>query len=292
MSWQQLIVHTSREAAPVISDTMSALGAMSVSLSDNRDEPVFDRLDGEMPLWIQTTVTGLWPEGNDLDTVAERLRDVVGATAIVAIETKTLADQDWERVWLDRFQPININQRLWISPAELEPPGPALPTVYIDPGLAFGTGTHATTHLCLEWLTDIPLKDVTVIDYGCGSGVLAIAAIKLGAARAVGIDTDPRALEVSRENARNNGVGDRFTALLPQESPGGLAAPVVVANILAEPLIELARVIAAMVEPGGLLGLSGLLESQIEPVRAHYSTDFDLIPRIRDGWALLAGRKL
>lgn len=291
MSWQQLIVRTSRYSAPVISDAMLELGAMSVSLSDTRDEPVFDRLDGEVPLWTQTTVTGLWPEGENLDTVAEHLRDAVGTAVVVAIEKKILADQDWERVWLDRFQPININQRLWISPAELEPPGPVMPTVYIDPGLAFGTGTHATTHLCLEWLTDIPLNDVTVIDYGCGSGVLAIAAIKLGAARAVGIDTDPRALEVSQENARINGVSDRFTALFPQEMPGDLDAPVVVANILAEPLIELAQVISALVEPGGVLGLSGLLESQIESVRAHYSTDFDLIPRIRDGWALLAGRK-
>ncbi len=289
--WQQLIVQTSREVAFVISDAMSELGALSVSLSDSEDEPVFDRLDGKAPLWSETTVTGLWSESENLDVVVSSLQEVVGAEAIISIKRKMLAEQDWERVWLDRFEPININDRLWISPVEKEPPAPKLPTIYIDPGLAFGTGTHATTHLCLEWLTSIPLKDVNIIDYGCGSGILAIAAMKLGAARAIGVDTDTRALEVSRENAKDNGVGEHFSAFLPEEVPNDLAAPVVIANILAEPLIELAPAISAMVETGGYLGLSGMLEDQVESVLVHYSSDFELIPRIRDGWALLAGRK-
>ena len=157
MSWQQLVIDSSRDQAILISDLMTTFGAQSVSLQDKRDEPVFDRLDGEQPLWSQTTVSGLWPEGSDLKAVIKHLDDALAPSPIPPYRTETLVDQQWERIWLDRYQPININDRLWIRPAgdkTKKPPGKTLPTVYLDPGLAFGTGTHATTHLCLEWMTN------------------------------------------------------------------------------------------------------------------------------------------
>ena len=289
--WQQLIIKASRELAPAIADAMSKSGAVSVSLSDSEDEPVFDRLDGEAPLWSKTTVTGLWDEDADIDVIVAALDTAIAPEKLPSVTRTTLANQDWERVWLDRFQPIKINDRLWISPVDATPPPPVLPTVYVDPGLAFGTGTHATTHLCLNWLTEFPLTGADVIDYGCGSGILAIAALKLGAADAWGVDTDPRALEVSRDNARQNGVSDRFKAFLPDAVPANLTAPVVLANILAEPLMDLAPRLTAMVAPGGRIALSGMLASQVDIVQPHYEAHFDLHSVLRDGWALLSGQK-
>ena len=290
--WYQLIIKSSRELAPVISDAMSELGALSVSLSDTEDEQVFDRLDGEAPLWSQTTVTGLWPGEINPDRIVDALRDLLAPNELPEVEKVKLEDQDWERVWLDRFEPININNHLWVSPVHISPPTPALPTIFLDPGLAFGTGTHATTYLCLKWLTQIELQNCNVIDYGCGSGILAIAALKLGASSAIGIDSDPGAIEVSRVNARQNHVDDQFSAYLPQEMPNGIKAAVVVANILAEPLIELAPVLSGLVAPGGQLALSGMLAGQVDEVKKHYATEFALNCEILDGWALLAGPKL
>ncbi|KPK11256.1 MAG: hypothetical protein AMJ68_06585 [Acidithiobacillales bacterium SG8_45] len=287
--WQQLIIKSGRELAPIIADAMSELGAVSVSLSDSKDEPVFDRLDGESPLWSQTTVTGLWAEDADIDVIVAAMENAIAPETLPPVTRTALADQDWERVWLDRFQPIKINDKLWVSPVDIVPPAPALPTVYVDPGLAFGTGTHATTHLCLDWLTKIPLRDLNAIDYGCGSGILAIAALKLGAAHAWGVDIDPRALEVSRDNASQNGVADRFEGFLADAVPAHLSAPVVLANILAEPLIELAPQLTAMVETGGRIALSGMLAEQVDLVLPHYAANFDLHSELRDGWALLSG---
>jgi ribosomal protein L11 methyltransferase len=289
--WHQLIIKASRALAPRISDAMHELGAVSVSLSDTEDEPVFDRLDGESPLWSRTTVSGLWKEESDPDLVIDALRDWLAPNELPAVEKRTLEDQDWERVWLDRFEPIKINDRLWISPVHISPPAPALPTVYVDPGLAFGTGTHATTHLCLKWLTQIELQGLDVIDYGCGSGILAIAALKLGARHAIGVDTDPRAVDVSRVNAHQNDVDHVFSAYLPEELPIASTAQVVLANILAEPLVELAPAITELVAPGGQLALSGMLAEQAEDVKKHYSANFELHCELRDGWVLLAGRK-
>jgi ribosomal protein L11 methyltransferase len=291
MSWQQLVIESSRDQAILLSDLMSELGARSVSLQDSHDEPVFDRLDGEQPLWSQTTVSGLWPEESDLKTVIKRLGDALAPSPLPPWRTETLVDQQWERVWLDRYEPININNRLWICPVGKEPAGKPLPTVFLDPGLAFGTGTHATTRLCLEWLTEQVLENHSIIDYGCGSGILAIAALKLGASAAVGIDIDARAVNVSRENAKTNTVDDRYSAFLPQEIANDLQAKIVVANILAESLMTLAPVLEECVAPGGMLALSGLLASQVDQVRSCYQHAFDLDLGVTQGWALLAGPK-
>lgn len=298
--WQQLVIESNRDQAILISDLMTAFGAQSVSLQDRQDEPVFDRLDGDQPLWSQTTVSGLWPESVDLESVVKKLGEAIAPLPLPHWRLETLVDQQWERVWLDRYQPININNRLWICPADKQsrqpkqasqPPGEALPTIYLDPGLAFGTGTHATTQLCLEWLSKQNLGSSNIIDYGCGSGILAIAALKLGANNAVGIDIDARAVGISRENAKTNAVADRYAAYLPADITNNLQAEVVIANILAEPLMALAPVLEKMVVTNGQLVLSGLLEEQVEQVRECYQHVFDLRLETREGWALLAGSR-
>lgn len=289
MPWQQLVIESSRDQAVLISDLMTSFGAQSVSLQDRQDEPVFDLLDGEQPLWSQTTVSGLWPENAELKSVIEQLTEAMAPLPLPYWRVETLVDQQWETVWLDRYQPISINDRLWICPVDKQPPGEILPTVYLDPGLAFGTGTHATTLLCLQWLTLLDLTDRSIIDYGCGSGILAIAALKLGAGSAIGIDVDAKALAVSHDNAKTNAVSSQFAAYLPTELTRDLQADFVIANILAEPLIALAPVLEKMVARGGQLALSGLLESQVEQVQTCYRQAFDLELQIKEGWAILTG---
>lgn len=293
MPWQQLVIESSRDQAILICDLMTTLGAQSVSLQDTQDEPLFDLLDGEQPLWPQTTVSSLWPESAELEAVIDKLAEAMAPLPLPHWRVETLVDQQWERVWLDRYQPININDRLWICPVGKQSSGQSLPTVYLDPGLAFGTGTHATTQLCLQWLTQQNLTDRRIIDYGCGSGILAIAALKLGAGNAIGVDIDARAITVSHENAKTNAVASKFSACLPTNLDPDLQADFVVANILAEPLMALAPALEKLVAQSGQLALSGLLETQVEQVQNYYQHTFDLELHTKDGWAILAGpRKL
>ncbi|MGL5738761.1 MAG: 50S ribosomal protein L11 methyltransferase, partial [Plesiomonas shigelloides] len=201
-----------------------------------------------------------------------------------------LEDKDWEREWMDNFHPMRFGQRLWICPSWREVPEPEAVNVMLDPGLAFGTGTHPTTALCLEWLDGLDLVGKTVVDFGCGSGILAIAALKLGAARAVGIDIDPQAITASRDNAERNGVSDRLELYLPKDQPQDLLGDVVVANILAGPLRELAPLISVLPKSGGHLGLSGILESQAESVADAYREKFVLDPIAeREEWCRITG---
>jgi ribosomal protein L11 methyltransferase len=204
--------------------------------------------------------------------------------------SELIEDQDWERSWMDNFQPMRFGQRLWIVPSWHAAPEPDAVNLLLDPGLAFGTGTHPTTALCLEWLDAQTLQDCTVLDFGCGSGILAIAALLLGAGLAIGTDIDPQALEASRDNASRNGIEPaRFPLYLPGELPG-VRADVLVANILAGPLVELAPRLAELLGPGGRLALSGILAEQAEAVRAAYSKDFMLEPTAeKDGWVRISG---
>jgi ribosomal protein L11 methyltransferase len=221
--------------------------------------------------------------------VLEQLARDTALNTLPPHDVEFVADEDWARSWMDRYRPMRFGRRLWVCPSWLTPPDPDGVTLMLDPGLAFGSGTHATTALCLEWLERQTLTGKTVIDYGCGSGILAIAALKLGARAAWGIDTDPQALAVSRENATRNGIGRELTLLLPEQAPADLNADSVLANILAGPLVELAGQLTAMVRPGGGLALSGILANQVEEVSDHYVQDFDLTKEIRDDWALLSG---
>jgi ribosomal protein L11 methyltransferase len=289
--WRQITLGVDESAADALSDRLSGLGALSVSFEDDGDQPLFEPAPGEIPLWHKTRVTGLF----EPDVNTEVIRQVLLAQYPDSADSFTvteLEDQVWERAWLDHFRPMRFGNRLWVCPTGFEPPEPEAVNVLLDPGLAFGTGTHPTTALCLEWLDGQVLSGKTLIDYGCGSGILAIAALRLGAARACGIDLDPQALTASADNARKNAVENGLTLFLPHQS-SGLSADMLVANILAVPLITLARELINRIPPGGSLALSGILADQAQAVIEAYQPRIRFEPVLqREDWVLLTGIKV
>lgn len=279
-------------------DALLAAGAASITLEDAGDDPVLEPPPGSTPLWPRVRIRALFDANVDPDALRASFPNS---------SVEHIADRAWEREWLKDFRPMRFGQRLWICPGGQRPqidasgaepsplprdfPGqPCCPLVIeLDPGLAFGTGTHPTTALCLEWLDAAQLQGRFVVDYGCGSGVLAIAALKLGAAGALAVDIDPQALLATRDNAARNGVAGRLTVAAPDQ-PHPARADILLANILAEPLLELAPAFAERVAPGGCVVLSGILQSQAAPVASRYAAWFDMRPATaRDDWALLYG---
>lgn len=288
MSWQQLTLEAGTEEPERLSAFFESQGALSVMLVDAADDPLFEPDPGTTPLWKTTRVTALFDEAVDLAPVKAALAGRFGQDLADLLETTVLEDRDWERAWLDRFQPMQFGEHLWICPAGQRPPeAPGQVLLDLDPGLAFGTGTHPTTALCLAWLDANPPTDQDVLDYGCGSGVLAIAALKLGAAGAWGVDIDRQALLASADNAARNQVGGRLKTGLLGELPDQ-RFDVLLANILANPLIEMAPRLARLVRPGGQLVLSGILADQADAVQVAYESWFEFSPSaVRDGWARL-----
>jgi ribosomal protein L11 methyltransferase len=286
-------------------EALFELGALSVTLLDAADDPVLEPAPGAMPLWPTVVVRAMFPADADpgeLDQ-ALRARAELDAFSERQAQYEPVADRPWEREWLKDFRPLRFGRRLWVCPGGQRPADDATPdeptdddrpaVVELDPGLAFGTGTHATTALCLEWLDGGAaqgwLRDALVVDYGCGSGILAIAALKLGARRAHALDIDPQAVRASRENAARNEVSDRIQTT---DDPAlqGIEADVLVANILAGPLVELAPQLARLVRAGGRIGLSGILLDQTDAVTDAYEPWFDITQTgARDGWGLLTG---
>ncbi|GHA58734.1 50S ribosomal protein L11 methyltransferase [Photobacterium aphoticum] len=293
MPWIQIKLNATAANAEAIGDMlMEETGAVSATFLDAQDTPVFEPLPGETRLWGDTDVVGLYDAETDMDFVLNMLKNSPLIADDFAYKIEQIEDKDWEREWMDNFHPMRFGRRLWICPSWREAPEPDAVNVMLDPGLAFGTGTHPTTSLCLEWLDGQDLEGKTVIDFGCGSGILAIAAIKLGAAKVIGIDIDPQAILASRDNAERNGVADKLELFLPQDQPEGIQADVVVANILAGPLRELSPVIKSLVKDGGLLAISGVLETQAEDVATYYSDELTLDPTaVREDWCRIAGRK-
>jgi len=290
MPWLQVRFPAEREQAQRLSEALEECGAMSVSIEHVDSGSVWVESDwNEQPVWQHSRVTALFPEHADVNQLLDQLRQFGVEPPVPA--THLLADEDWASSWKENYHPLQISTRLWICPSWRAPPDPAAVNVILDPGMAFGTGDHPTTALCLEWLAEQDLSNKDVIDYGCGSGILSIAALKLGARSALGVDIDPQALDVSRRNTELNGVGERFTAYLPDALPAHVGADIVIANILARPLAELAPHLVARVHPGGWLALSGLLREQEDMVRPHYDTQCSFERRRRGEWLLLAGRK-
>jgi ribosomal protein L11 methyltransferase len=288
--WRQMAVTADEALAEPLSDFLVELGAVSVGFEDAGDQPLFEPKPGETPLWRQTKVTALFEEEADAAEIRNAVETEFG-DRLAGWESTILEDQVWERAWLEHFKSMRFGQRLWICPTGFAPPEPEAVNVILDPGLAFGTGTHPTTALCLEWLDGQDLAGKTLIDYGCGSGILAVAALKLGAAQAFGVDIDAQALTASAENARKNGVEAGLTLGYPKDLPAE-PADVLVANILAGPLIELAGDITGRLKPGGRLALSGILATQVEQVRKAYESRIDFAPgRLLEDWALLTGTK-
>ncbi|MBD9417332.1 50S ribosomal protein L11 methyltransferase [Pseudomonas sp. PDM16] len=291
MPWLQVRLAITPEQAETYEDALLGVGAVSVTFMDAEDQPIFEPDLGTTPLWSNTHLLALFEADTDPANLVAHLQLLTGGE-LPAHEIEHIADQDWERSWMDNFQPMRFGRRLWIVPSWHAAPEPEAVNLLLDPGLAFGTGTHPTTALCLEWLDGQDLADCNVIDFGCGSGILAIAALLLGAPQAIGTDIDPQALEASRDNAGRNGIDPaRFPVYLPTDMPQQ-PAEVVVANILAGPLVSLAPQITSLVKAGGRLALSGILAEQAEEVRAAYEGAFDLDPTaIKDGWVRISGVK-
>ncbi|GKW08334.1 50S ribosomal protein L11 methyltransferase [Pectobacterium carotovorum] len=292
MPWIQLKINTSGKVAEQLGDVMMESGAVSVTFQDTHDTPVFEPLPGETRLWGDTDAIALYDAETDMNAVIAMLEQEPLLGVGFKHKIEQLEDKDWEREWMDNFHPMQFGKRLWICPSWRDIPDPNAVNVMLDPGLAFGTGTHPTTALCLQWLDGLDLEGKTIIDFGCGSGILAIAALKLGAARAIGIDIDPQAIQASRDNAQRNGVSESLELYLPKDQPADLSADVVVANILAGPLRELAPLISDLPKAGGHLGLSGVLATQADGVAEAYADKFTLDPVAeREEWCRITGQR-
>ena len=291
MAWLQLRVFT--RTPEFAEELLSAHGAAAVSFIDGADTPILEPLPGETPFWPDTISQAYFKQDQDIAPVLAALREAMPEGAALRTETVLIEDRDWVRLWLEHWPVQCIGGRLWVVPRAKrhEVPADAETVLLLDPGLAFGTGTHPSTWLCLEWLTQQDLRGRTVLDYGCGSGILAIAALLLGAERAVGVDIDPQALTATLDNARVNGVAERVQVMLPDAFT---PAPyqVVLANILANPLIALAPRLAECTATGGVLALAGLLDRQADEVRAAYAPYFELeADGQREGWHRVNGRR-
>lgn len=291
MPWLQLRLAIAPEQAQALEDALLGVGAVSVTFMDAEDQPIFEPDLGTTPLWSNTHLLALFEGDTDESSLLGHLQLLTGGD-LPEYQLERIEDQDWERSWMDNFHPMHFGRRLWIVPSWHAAPEPDAVNLLLDPGLAFGTGTHPTTALCLEWLDAQQLSGMRVLDFGCGSGILAIAALLLGAEHAVGTDIDIQALDASRENAGRNGINpERFSLFLPERLPDG-QADVVVANILAGPLVQLAPQLIERVKPGGRLALSGILAEQAEDVRASYADHFDLDPTAtKDGWVRITGTR-
>ncbi|MBJ7550652.1 50S ribosomal protein L11 methyltransferase [Marinomonas ostreistagni] len=295
MPWLQIRVHTTPDHVPAFEDAMLDCGALVVTFEDVHDDPVYEPDLNTTPLWKHTRVTGLFEADADLEQirhVVEHKAEQLGQPNI-DLKIEILEDKDWIREWMDSYHPIQFGKRLWVCPSWREVPDEHAVNLILDPGLAFGTGTHPTTALCLEWLDSIDCQDKSIIDYGCGSGILGIAGLLLGAKSMVGIDIDPQAVEATQANAeRNNIKPDHYEVKLPPYE-GDLQADIVVANILAGPLAELSDTISKLVKQGGMLALSGILESQAHSVVEAYKPWFKIESIVeKEEWVRIVAKKL
>lgn len=289
--WRELHLLASAQDCDAWAEALVAAGALAVTFTDAGDQPILEPPPGATPLWERVCVTGLFAAAADPDLVLLAL--AAGSPAPPAGRWTELGERPWAELWQAHFRPRHCGGRLWICPSWCEPPDPQAVNLRLDPGLAFGTGDHPTTALCLEWLAGRRLGAARVLDYGCGSGILAIAACLLGAARATAIDIDPQALAATRGNAERNGIGaDRLAVAPPGQFVAGADQDLILANILANPLIALAPQLAEAAAPGAGLCLSGILAGQIEAVATAFRPWFELEPEtVRDGWARLAGSR-
>ena len=294
MTWLQLRMDTQPDLVNALEDLMLATGAVAVTMEDNADQPVLEPGVGETPLWGQTRLTGLYPADTEMTNVLAAFPEE--ALRQANHRTEILEDKDWEREWMQHYHPMPFGRRLWVCPSWLEPPEPNAVNLLLDPGLAFGTGTHPTTALCLAELDGMALEEASVVDYGCGSGILAVAAVKLGAGSALGVDNDPQALVATRDNAIRNSIPtDALETALPGDFDKAAwrgRADVVIANILAGPLVELSGTLLDFLKPGGTLLLSGLLQNQASALCSSYRDHIELrVASERDGWVCLRGNR-
>jgi ribosomal protein L11 methyltransferase len=290
MPWHQITVRVAEAQAAGIELALQSLGAVSVTMQDAEDNAVFQLEPGSTPLWAHTDVAGLFEQAMDTERVAAAVQKVIGQDLRDALRFETVEDIDWERAWMADFKPMRFGRRIWVCPSWTPPPEPDALNIMLDPGLAFGTGTHPTTALCLEWIDAQDMQGKTVIDYGCGSGILAIAAVLCGATQVIAIDNDPQAIIACESNREMNGIA---AAQLPVFLPGKKPHPpadFMLANILSGPLQELTPILAALTRPGGRIVLSGVLSEQTAALLDSYNQYFEMnAPVHRDEWVRVDG---
>lgn len=291
MAWHQISVITNEATAPDLADIFSALGAVSVTYMDAEDEPVYEPAIGETKIWSNTQVIALYELNVDPELIRSEVYKQFTEDELQQWLHETIADQEWERAWMEFYKPMKFSDRLWVCPTDQEQYEPGTVCLTLDPGLAFGTGTHPTTALCLEWLASHDLTAKTIIDYGCGSGILAVASILLNAKMAHAIDIDPQAITATQSNALKNKVQDKILCYLPEQF-NSLQADIVLANILAKPLIDMSDKICGLLISGGHLVLSGILFEQAESVINAYKHSINFNPLVQqEDWIRLDGIK-
>jgi len=292
MPWLQLSLNTIRDNVDAIGDHMLELGALSITLVDAKDNPILEPAPGETPLWNEIQMMMLFDANVDTQSILDQWQNADLYSVEQNEKFELIEDKDWEREWMDRFEPMQFGEKLWICPSWKPVPDKSAVNVILDPGLAFGTGTHPTTALVLSWLDAAEIEGKVVIDYGCGSGILAIAALKLGAQKVYAVDIDEQALIATKENAKRNDVYDDRLVIDYPEILKELQVDIVVANILAGPLVELSEKIASLCKTNGLLAISGILDNQAEPTRAAYQQWFKMErPILKEEWSLIHGQK-
>jgi len=291
--WLQLVCYTQEHSATEIENAMEAANALSITLQDKFDTPVLETLPGEVRLWKDLIITALFDFDSDLTDLTHKLQTNNEAWSIDKFLIETIEDQDWERVWMKDFHRMKFGNNLWIYPSNHEIPNDTSIKILLDPGLAFGTGTHPTTALCLEWLDENPPLNQTVIDYGCGSGILALAATKLGADKVIATDIDPQALTATKDNMKRNDIAEsKIPCCLPNHCPSG-TVDLLLANILCGPLNELFPKISALTHAGSKIVLSGLLYEQKQQVIDTYRESFhDFEVKQLDDWIRISAVKM
>ena len=297
MKWLQIHITVDQAQVDFTETLLSSLGAVSVTLDDAENQDLLEPLPGETPLWNKVIVTGIYAqeEGEEIDVNA-LMTFITTQMPEAPLRHEFIEDQEWERTWMDAYEPIQIGEKFWIVPEWMEAPEADAVNIKLDPGLAFGTGNHASTFLCLQWLGQTDVKDKIVIDYGCGSGILGVAALLLGAKKVYATDIDPQAVLATQQNAELNGVlGNLFVGLPDEfnEEFKAQKADVFVANILAGPLMALAPEFATLVKSEGEFALAGILEEQVADVSDVYSEFFDIlqVEKREEHWCRISGKR-
>ena len=290
--WQELKIQVSSESALSLEEKLFAAGAVSVTYLDARNQPIFVEETNQTPLWKDVYLVSLFSHSINIGPLISNLSQNPAVMNSSHLEIKLVADQDWERKWMIDFKPMQFGKRLWICPSWISPPYPAAINIILDPGLAFGSGNHPTTSLCLDWLDKNFKPNQELIDFGCGSGVLGIAAALLGASKVYAVDNDPQAITATSSNMLKNSIcSEIIQTCMPQTLPR-IEADYLIANILAEPLIELSEKFSQLIKPRGQIALSGILKEQINEIIFHYKRWFEIEePREEDGWMLITGTR-
>jgi ribosomal protein L11 methyltransferase len=290
--WYEAVFTVQAQHVESAESALYELGALSVTLQDAADQPLLEPAPGETPLWNSSVMTGLFGQEVNPDALLSSLQAALGADMAAGYRLRRVENQAWERVWMEDYRPMHFGQRLSVYPSHITPENPERINIILDPGLAFGTGTHPTTALCLRWLDTQELTGKICIDYGCGSGILAVAALKSGAQHVYAVDIDQQALSATRQNAKRNGVASGLSAMAADKT-GLVQADIVLANILSNTLIQLAKTLTALVKPGGALAMSGILHEQAAAVRGAFADAFDFeLQNMAEDWVLLVARRL